>query len=486
MIFILFILVQGEEKMTMKFKRIIIALTLVIAMLGMTACGGKETDNTTTSEATQASTQETTGQKEIDFDAEGIATKFVDKFLAGSFDELLTDFTYSDEMKAQFTKEAMNEITKQLVKAYGSYESTHGIKTLAKTDNYIVTIGAKHVDKDLAYNVVFTYDGKIAGFNYQEISSVEDFFDAEIQGAIEKEVTFGKDDFKIEGTLSIPSEGKGPFPVVVLVHGSGPNDRNESLYGNKPFKDIATGLISQGVAVLRYDKRTFTHLEKYNDPKVVADFTIYDEVIDDAKYAVEFLKTYDGIDAKNIFVVGHSLGGNQAPRIAEGNSDVAGIVVLAGNVTPLQQIIVKQYEYLLGLDGKIDEADQKQLDSIKKAADLISSDEMTLETDMNTTMGLAPKYWMDIKDYNPVTVAATLNIPILVLQGARDYQVTESEFELWKSGLGDKAEYKLYDDLNHLFMTGEGMSKPEEYTSAGNVSKNVIDDIANWVKANLK
>lgn len=469
----------------MKFKRIIIALTLIIAMLGMTACGDKETDNMATTEATQGSSQETTAQKEIDFDAEGIATAFIDKFMAGSFDEILTEFAFSDEMKAQFTKEAMEEISKQLVKAYGAFESTHGIKSQEKPEYYVVSIGANHVDKDLAYNVIFSYDGKISGFNYQEISSVEDYFDAEINGAVETEVTFGEDDFKIEGTLSLPAEGNGPFPVVVLVHGSGPNDRNESVYGNKPFKDIAEGLIAQGVAVLRYDKRTYTHLEKYNDPTIVADFTIYDEVIDDARYAVDFLKTYDGIDPSNIFVVGHSLGGNQAPRIAEDNKDIAGIAIMAGNVTPLQELIVKQYEYLLGLDGSIDEADQKQLDSIKVSADLISSEEMTLDTDMNKTMGLAPKYWMDIKDYNPIAIASELNIPILVLQGARDYQVTESEFELWKTGLGDKAEYKLYDDLNHLFITGEGMSKPEEYTAAGNVSEDVIVDIATWIKANL-
>ncbi|GAB6107037.1 alpha/beta fold hydrolase [Fusibacter bizertensis] len=474
----------------MKFKRLIIVLTLIIAMLAMTACSDKATDSTTTSETisetTQENTQETTVKREIDFDAEGIATQFVDKFTAGSYDAVLADFTFSDEMKGQFTKSVMEEFSKQLAKTYGDFESASGIESNEKNGYYIVSIGGRHANKDLVYNVVFSYDGKISGFNYQEIPSIESYFGSEIQGASEKEVTFGEEAFKITGTLSMPTQGKGPFPVVVLVHGSGPNDRNESIYGNKPFKDIAEGLIKQGVAVLRYDKRTFTYLEKLSDPALVADFTIYDEVIDDAKYAVEFLKSQEGIDAKNIFVLGHSLGGNQVPRIAEGNADVAGIVVLAGNVTPLQQLILKQYEYLLGLDGSISESDQKQLDSIKAAADLISSDKMTLDTDMNDTLGLAPKYWMDIRDYNPITVASSLNKPILVLQGARDYQVTESEFELWKSGLGDKATYKLYDDLNHLFMTGEGMSTPNEYSSAGNVSQNVIEDIGAWIKANLK
>jgi hypothetical protein len=468
----------------MKFKRMIIVITVIAAMLSLTACGSKNGDEATTETSTEATTN--AALKEIDFDAEGIATKFLNDFQSGSFEAVLADYDYADAMKEQFTIEAMEEISKQLLQAYGSFIDTHGIKSQQNEEYHIVTIGANHENKDLAYNVVFTFDGKIAGFNYQEISSVEDYFDGEVKGAIETEVTFGEADFLIEGTLSIPEGDAGPYPVVVLVHGSGPNDRNESIYGNKPFKDIAGGLIKQGIAVLRYDKRTFTHIEKFNDPALVADFTIYDEVIDDAKYAVEFLSTYDGIDADNIYVVGHSLGGNQAPRIAKDNDLVAGIALMASNVTPLQNLIVKQYEYLLGLDGSMSDGDNQQLESIKKAADLISSDAMTLETNMNDTMGLSPKYWMDIKTYDPVSEAKALDIPILVLQGARDYQVTASEFEKWQAELGTDGEYKLYDDLNHLFMTGEGMSKPEEYTAAGNVSEQVIIDIANWVKENSK
>jgi len=467
----------------MNKKRIIMILALLIALLAMTACSkdDQKSENATT-ETTEAASE----SREIDFDAEGIATKFLETFMAESFPEMLVNFSYSDEMKEQFTVEAMETIHKQIVKAYGSFEGTYGLKTNEQAQYYIVSIGGNHVDKDLVYNVVFNYDGKIAGFNYQEISSVEDYFDAEIDNANEFEVTFGEAPFIIEGTLSIPKEGNGPFPVVVLVHGSGPNDRNESIYVNKPFKDIATGLIDKGVAVLRYDKRTYTHLEKFNDPTLAADFTIYDEVVDDAVYAVEFLKNYEGIDPKHIFVVGHSLGGNQAPRIADATEDVAGIAVLAGNVTPLQKLIVTQYKYLLGIDGTLDDNDQKQIESIENASNLISSDEMTLDTDMNLTMGLSPKYWMDIKDYNPVELAATLNIPILVLQGSRDYQVTVDEFKLWQEGLGDKADYKEYSDLNHLFMTGEGMSKPEEYTVAAHVSSEMINDLADWVLTNSK
>ncbi|MCA0385096.1 MAG: alpha/beta fold hydrolase [Firmicutes bacterium] len=463
----------------MKIKKWMVLFACLVMLLSLSACSKENSDDQT--DATEETAVATTEAKTYDFDAEGIAQKFVEDFTSNKFDALLSDYDYSDDMKAQFTKEAMEEISAQLKKAYGSFEGTYGIKVQTKETFVIVSIGANHVDKDLAYNVVFSYEGQVSGFNYQEISSVEDFFDSEIEGAIEKEVTFGTEDFPISGTLSIPASGKESYPVVVLVHGSGPNDRNESIYGNKPFKDIAEGLIKQDIAVLRYDKRTFTHLEKYNDPKIAAEFTIYDEVIDDAKAAVAFLKTERQIDSDKIYVAGHSLGGNQAPRIAENNDDVAGLIIMAGNVTPLQDLIIKQYEYLLGIDGSLSDSDKSQLDTIKKAADLISSDKLSLETSPNDTMGLPAKYWMDIRDYNPADLAKSLDIPLLILQGARDYQVSVDEFELWKKGLGDDATFKLYEDLNHLFMTGEGMSKPEEYTKAGSFDQTVIEDIANWI-----
>jgi hypothetical protein len=258
------------------------------------------------------------------------------------------------------------------------------------------------------------------------------------------------------------------------------------MYGNKPFRDLTMGLIEKGVAVLRYDKRTLTHASKLQDDKTLESFTIYDEVIDDASYAVDFLKGVEGIDANNIFIVGHSLGGNQAPRIAKSNSSVAGIAILAGNVSPIQRIIEKQYEYLLGLDGGFSDSDKTQLKSISDAVAEIESSDLSVETDSSKLLGLSAKYWMDLRDYDPTEIAKSLNIPILVMQGARDYQVSVDEFELWRNGLGNQATYKLYEDLNHLFISGEGPSMPAEYTEAGKVSEQVIEDLSEWILSNLK
>ncbi len=150
--------------------------------------------------------------------------------------------------------------------------------------------------------------------------------------------------------------GVGPFPAVVLVHGSGPNDRDETFGPNKTFKDLALGLGSRGVAVLRYDKRTKVYGAKVSK---LNPFTLKAETIDDALEAVALLRKEPGIDATAIFVLGHSLGGTAAPRIGAADSGIAGLIMLAGAVRPLEQSIVDQMQYLADADGVISDAERR-------------------------------------------------------------------------------------------------------------------------------
>ena len=111
---------------------------------------------------------------------------------------------------------------------------------------------------------------------------------------VEREMTLGSSEWALPATLTIPS-GRGPWPGVVLVHGSGPNDRHETVGANRPFKNLATGLASLGIAVLRYDKRTLVHRAKVGTLK---DFTVRQEVIEDALEAVKALRAQPGVDPK--------------------------------------------------------------------------------------------------------------------------------------------------------------------------------------------
>jgi dienelactone hydrolase len=297
---------------------------------------------------------------------------------------------------------------------------------------------------------------------------------------MEREVTVGSGEWALPGTLTKPV-GAGPFPAVVLVHGSGPNDRDETFGPNKTFKDLALGLGSRGVAVLRYDKRTKVYGAKVSK---LNPFTLKGETIDDALEAVALLRKEAGIDVTRIFVLGHSLGGTAAPRIGAADSGIAGLIMLAGAVRPLEQSIVEQMQYLADADGVISDAEKRALDGSLQLRDTVSK---LTAADLASTasIGGAPaSYWLDLQGYDPAALAATLKQRLLVLQGARDYQVTVADFERWKTVLAKHpaAEFKLYPALNHLFLPGQGKSLPPEYTVPGHVPIEVIDDIAAWTR----
>lgn len=465
-----------------KSMTIILIVIMFMFMALVSGCAKKSdvVDETTAVETTAA-------EPELDeTEAIRIAHAFFDAYIAADY-KAAYEQPFDKAMKAAFPESVMKSVADQIQKSYGDFIEEKGEKTGYTQGYFIVTIGGVHEKKALAYNIVFNTNLEISGFNYNEISDIDTFFEVKQDVGNALDVTFGSADWPITGTLLYP-EGEGDFPVVVLVHGSGPNDRDETLYGNKPFKDIAEGLVKKGIAVLRYDKRTYTHSSKYTDPEIANNVTIYEEVIDDARYAIDFLKTQNQIDTNQIYILGHSLGGNQAPRIAEGRKDVAGIVIMGGNVTPIQDLMLYQYEYLYSIEKELDEATEKlykeQIEAVKAAVEVINSESLTLDTDPNTILGIPAKYWMDLRDYDPTEVAGKLGIPILVLQGGRDYQVPTTELEKWQSRLLGKADYRLYDTLNHLFMAGEGTPGPSEYMAQGNVSPEMIGDIAEWIDGN--
>jgi hypothetical protein len=267
---------------------------------------------------------------------------------------------------------------------------------------------------------------------------------------------------------------------VVLIHGSGPNDRDETIGSQKPFADLAAGLASRGVAVLRFDKRT----KIYGARMAGADITVKDEVIDDAVAAVAAVRGTPRVDRDRVFVLGHSLGGMLIPRIAAATPSAAGFIVMAGAARPLEQAIVEQMQYLANADGTVTPDEEKAIDDARRDAAAIRA--LTPAAAAHTVIAHAPaSYWLDLRGYDPPAAARTIDKPMLVLQGERDYQVTMEEFARWKAVLGSKPNVtiKSYPALNHLMMAGSGKSLPAEYATPGHVAQQVVDDIAAWIKA---
>ncbi len=280
-------------------------------------------------------------------------------------------------------------------------------------------------------------------------------------------VTVGEAPWKLPGILTVP-KGIGPFPAIVLLAGSGPEDLDETIGPNHIFKDLAEGLSSRGIVVLRYDKRTYAY-RNLNPQKLTVD----EEVIHDGVAAVALLRAQHQVAQDRIFVVGHSLGAELAPEVAKKAWPIAGIVLLAPVGRTLPAAIVQQMRYL-------DEASPKELAEVEREADEISAHKMPPTQNF---FGAPASYYYDLDARDEVAVARSLDVPILILHGSRDYQVIDEDIRDWQNGLKGDAKVRVdtLAGLNHLFIAGAGKPGPAEYNTPGHVDVGVIGTIASFI-----
>lgn len=418
------------------------------------------------------------------------AGRFVDALVAGRLEDVegLIDPRAASQMTSATLRAAWSSIESSL----GSYKNRLPARKEALGPYTAVFLPAVFERATMVLKVVCLQDGRISGFfiePHKEGFRRADYDHPEMY--LEKEVTIGIEPFKLAGTLSVPKEG-GPFPAVVLVHGSGPHDRDESIGSSKPFRDLAHGLACRGIAVLRYEKRTLAHQEKMAR-QMKSGFTVDDETVDDALHAVEVLAARpesDRIDRRRIFVLGHSLGGMMIPRLASMTTTAAGFISMAGSNRPLTTMMIDQADYLIALGGDDAGEWQKKRADFVKAAEKIDSLESASTADAPAIMGAPPSYWLDLKKYDPLAEVRKIKRPVLFLQGEKDYQVTASgDFQNWKDAVKDlegsdtRFRFELYPGLDHLFMSVEGKSKPSDYFgSTRHVDPKVVDDIAAFIK----
>jgi dienelactone hydrolase len=326
-----------------------------------------------------------------------------------------------------------------------------------------VVLGCQFQKTSVNVVVSFDADGRIAGLRFVPRQPAPAAAAAPPSSLrfTEEAVMVGSGEWTLPGTLTMPIDRVEG--AVVLVHGSGPGDRDETIGPNKPFRDLAWGLADRGIAVLRYEKRTRQYADRVGR---LTTFTVREETIDDALAAVETLRAHDRIDPARVFVLGHSLGGTLAPRIGEANRSLAGLIVMAGATRPIQQVAREQLTYIasLGPAGSVPQG------SIEAALQLLLK-------------SAPPSYWQDLDAYKPAPAAAALNMPMLILQGERDYQVTLEDLQGWRDALAGRANVtiKSYPTLNHLFLPGMGKSTPSEYEKPDHIPDFVLDDIRQFV-----
>lgn len=287
----------------------------------------------------------------------------------------------------------------------------------------------------------------------------------------------------LAGTLTLPA-GKGPFPAVVLLAGSGPVDQDETIGADKPFRDLARDLAARGVASVRFDKR-FRDYPKSVDPRTT---TVMDEYVPDALAAIRLLRHTASVDARSIYVLGHSLGGRLAPLVAKrAGSQVKGVILAAAMSEPFGASILRQYRYLATLPGEIGAAARAALSKVEQLAAQLDSPELA-RLDPATLMygGVGPAYWLSLQRYDEVATARALRQPLLLLQGDRDYEVTvRDDLSLWLKGLAGRKGVKVvrFPHADHFFIDGTGPSSPLDYKRPAHVDPNVAATIARWISS---
>ena len=316
-------------------------------------------------------------------------------------------------------------------------------------------------------------------------------------GVRDEALVTGAPGWPLPATLLVPTATARPStrpPIAVLVHGSGPNDRDETIGPNKPFRDLAFGFAAKGIASLRYEKRTRELGARFASE--LPNWTLDDEIVDDAVAALLQVSKRD--DLGPVLVVGHSEGAFLAPRIAASATKrgvrIAGVVMLAAPLTRLDDVIVSQYEFLSRLP--VPAATAEMVDDMKAKRDNVRR--LVAQGAAGTTdpvqaaaaagaplpLGMPVSAWLDIGRYDPATtLLAQPGLPALLFFGGRDFQVPIAEKALWEARLGDRPRTTLVDDpsLNHLLIAGDGPMGPAEYDRAGRVSQALIDRVSAWI-----
>lgn len=473
----------------------IMMLLLCISLYG---CGNGEKDTISENEVTNEIVEdlevvnENTTRAEDELEDLTIQSKELGiKMAEGSFEETANKF--SSLVAEQLDEDSLKLAYEQVAANIGSYvEYYDSIVTQARTEETVIQIILRYEKNGIT--IYFTYNAanEINGLwlNYYTIpEKAQDNNEFE-----EIEIQIGDDEFPLDGMLTMPKNVENP-PVVILVQGSGSTDMNETIgeVSNKPFKDIAYGLAQNGIASIRYNKKFYQYPEAATDA-----ITVQDEVINDVDLAIAYALSNEYFDCDGVYVLGHSLGGMLAPFIAFHNDKVIGIISLAGSPRKLEDIILDQNimrinAILESEDVSAEEVAEEEAEEYYETALLMVQEEINKvkqvkESDNSYILGIGSKYWYSLAQIDTPSIVKELSIPMLFLQGDADFQIfVDADYEEWKRILrgNDNATFILYGNLNHLFMTSNGRKDDSEYDISGNVSEEVMEDIAGWINEQM-
>ena len=300
---------------------------------------------------------------------------------------------------------------------------------------------------------------------------------------------------RLAGTLTVP-EGKGPYPAALLITGSGPQDRDESLMGHKPFLVLADYLTRRGIAVLRVDDRGIGKSTGNFAAATTADFAT------DVQAGVAYLKSRAQIDSKRIGLIGHSEGGVIAPMVAAHDPSIAFIVLMAGSAVPGDQLIVAQVAAIASANGASDENVATTVAEEQKILNIVKGEPDPAEAEKRIRAELAGKvpegqiaaqirallspWYRYFLSYDPGPALRQVKCPVLAINGGNDLQVPAAQNlpairQALAQGGNKNFEVLELPGLNHLFQTSKTGQVSEYGEIEETISPKALSTIADWI-----
>jgi len=468
-----------------KSKTNLALLSLLIALIFAIGCA-------------QSTPAEPINEADVDWEFyNGRAEVFIKATAGGEYERAVENF--SRAMMRGFGAKGLEDAWAQIIVTAGEFIEINEIMNAVR-DGYLISgVIMQHENYGYAWNITFSTEGIIEGLwsggtiplSELKGASQESATATERDGFTDYPVIIGEGtDFPLNGILSIPDDAQGQVPAVVMVHGSGASNMDGvpaalPNFPNKPFRDIADHLAANGIAVIRYDKRTLIH-----GMRMPQDFTVWEETIEDALLAAEILRADPRVDENRVFIIGHSMGGMLAPRIHAEGGDFAGLILLAGSPRSLLDII---------RDQNIDYVNENMTGAEKEAAlatlteeswnELVTQPILNMPEDearrTPSGFGATVYYDQDWLNHPAETFIRAINQPFLILQGSTDFQVTvDRDFAVYQELFAQRsnATLKVYEGLNHLFMVST-TGTIDEYSIPATVDGQVLADIVDWIKA---
>ncbi|MFC7140692.1 alpha/beta fold hydrolase [Halosimplex aquaticum] len=419
------------------------------------------------------------------------AREFVARLRAGEFDAAHSLF--GDTLASRMPRPTLERYWLGLTAQHGAVESVGSVESGTRDGSETLVVPVECAERRQRIELGVDGDGALSGLWFPAEYSSPEYVDE--SAFAERTLTLEPGGCSLPATLSVPAGDDGgstatatagtktatvtdvgdTVPGVVLVHGSGQHDRDGTIQPNEPYRDLAQGLASRGVAVLRYDKRTHA----CDVPR--EEWAIDDIIVDDAVHALGVLRDQPEVDPDRTVVAGHSIGATCVPRIAERDGSVAGGALLAGNARPFTEVYPEQVKHLLEVQGGLSAREERQLSAVKRLMSAVEDGSVADDRQIGPVPGI---WWKTLSEYDQVATANRVDAPLFVAHGGRDFQIPiDPALSGWREGLDDPDTHRFerYPDLSHLFHSGTEPSLTTEYVFPDNVEEALVADLAEWV-----